>query len=316
MDEDRDLPETLPERAFTESLETFFPTDDRAVLGLGDDGAILRRGDSDLVLCCDPVVGDRHFLATDPLHAVGQKAVARNLSDLAAMGARPEGLLVSVLLPEGTTDSARDELFRGLRDAAVASNSIVLGGDTGSTSGPLTVTVTAIGRVAGRVLTRTGASVGDEIWISGPVGGSGLRRGGGLPRHLRIDPRIALGLELSEHQSVRAVLDVSDGLALDLWTLCRASGVPGAEIDADSIPIHVDASDAAGGSGRSALEHALEDGEDHELLIAASPGADLADLGAYRLGVLTEDDGILLRQGDAPRERLRIRGYQHGGSAR
>lgn len=259
------------ERAFTDWLGRLHRQGPGVLVGIGDDAAVLAAGDEPWVVACDPVVEGVHFDPGTAPRWIAHKAVHRNLSDLAAMGARPRYLVASLLLPAGTAVRTRNALSAGLERAAREAGCAVVGGDVAVTGGPLSVTITALGSLPGRALTRDAARVGDTIHVTGPLGGS---RAG---RHLRFRARIDAGLWLAQQAGVGAVMDVSDGLAIDLRTLCVASRVAGAVLDAARIPLHRDARRAAaGGSGRTALEHALGDGEDHELLFTVRRGVVLA----------------------------------------
>ena len=301
------------ERRLTEGLARYFDGDPAKVLvPIGDDGAVIRPGGRSLVVACDPVVEGRHFAPGTPLRLVGRKVVNRNLSDLAAMGATADYLLASVLVPDGASAADRRALFAGLRAAARAAGCLVVGGDLGGTPGPWTVTVTAIGHLEGRALTRAGLRVGDTLHVTGPLGGS-LESG----RHLRFVPRLAEGRWLASCRGLHAATDISDGLLLDLWTMLRASGQRGAELDAAAIPLARGARLAACRSGRTALEHALGDGEDHELLFgvaggtALPAGGPLARCARRPIGVVTAQRGLWLRAVDGSRTRVEPAGYEH-----
>lgn len=298
------------ERRFTAGLARFFGGAAGLAVGIGDDAAVVRNRAANSVLCCDPVVEGVHFTRADPPAWVGKKAVNRNLSDLAAMGAVPDWLLVSLVLPRGYPVPRRRALLRGIRAAARAGGAVVVGGDVAVAQGPLVVTVSAIGHLPGRALRRSGAEVGDTLHVSGPLGGSRLGH------HLRFRPALAAGAWLAAQPGVHAAIDVSDGLLVDLATLLAASGCQGAELDAGAIPIRAAAWTAARGAARAALSRALGDGEDHVLLWAQRPGA-LAEGGplprrARRpIGRVLGTPGLFLRHADGRRERLVARGFQH-----
>ena len=154
------------ERRLTASLARKFDRGDKRVLiGIGDDGAVVRTT-SRTVVTCDPVVEGVHFEGSTPPHLIGRKAVNRNLSDLAAMGARPTFLVVSILFPGWLDPAGRQQLFRGIRDAARSADCTVVGGDVARTEGLLVVTVTALGEAPRRPLTRAGLRVGDSVHVS------------------------------------------------------------------------------------------------------------------------------------------------------
>lgn len=301
------------ERALTARLAELFPTDAvRVPLGIGDDAAIVRHARRRGVVACDPVVAGVHFDPDTPPRLVGKKAVDRNLSDLAAMGATADHLVSSVLIPRGTARREVLELFRGIRDAAAKADCLVVGGDVGSTPGPLTVVVTVLGHLESRALTRAGAQVGDLVHVTGALGGAWSSG-----RHLRFRPRLAEGAWLARQRGVHGAIDVSDGLLIDLWTLLRASEVPGAELDAAAIPIAPAARAAAVQTGRPALDHALGDGEDHELVFTVAPRATLATGGPLTararrpIGRLTGTRGLVLVHRDGSREKVDPKGWQH-----
>lgn len=259
----------VDERAFTARLARFFGTHRDVLVGIGDDAAVVVPRGRGTVLCCDPVIEGVHFRSDAPPQLVGRKAVNRNLADLAAMGATADWLLVSLILPRGYPARSRSALLRGLRAAARRGGALVVGGDVATSPGPLTVTVTAVGHVDGRALTRSGARVGDSLHVSGPLGGSSAGH------HLRFRPPLAIGAWLARQPAVHAAMDVSDGLLLDLWTLLQQSGGLGAELDAAAVPIRAVARRLHRGDPKRALQAALGDGEDHELLWAQAPGAKL-----------------------------------------
>jgi thiamine-monophosphate kinase len=307
------------ERAFTAGLARFFGGHRDLLVGIGDDAAIVRGDQRPAVLCCDPVVAGVHFTARIPPHLIGRKAVNRNLADLAAMGAEPRWLLVSLLLPRAFASTARRSLLLGIRRAAAAGSATVIGGDVATHRGPLVVTVTAIGYLPGRALTRAGAQAGDTLHVTGPLGGSIAGR------HLRFRPPLAAGLWLARQRAVHAAIDISDGLLLDLATLLAQSARPGqplgAELDAAAIPVATAAKRLANGDPQQALRRALGDGEDHELLWTQTPGP-LANGGPLTararrpIGRLVARRGLWLRHPDGTTERLPRLGYQHAVRSR
>ncbi len=297
----------VTEREWTRGLAEFFGGVRSDVeLGIGDDAAIVPCASGRSVIACDPVVGSVHFDDDAEPTAIGRKAVLRNLSDLAAMGARPTFAVVSVLLPAGTSDATRHDLFAGLRSAAADHGCEIVGGDCGATPGPLVVTVTVLGELVGEPLRRDAARVGDALFVSGPLGGSSCGR------HLEPTPRFDIAEPLAKGKGVGGVIDVSDGLALDLRTMLDASDVPGAELREDAIPVHADAVAFAARTGRSPLEYAIGDGEDHELLFSLRQGVEPppAVTGCVRIGTVCADSGMWL-VGDRGRRALAPEGFQH-----
>ena len=260
-------------------------------LGIGDDCAVLRpRAGEEIVVTTDLSLQGRHFrLDWHPPEAVGHRALARGLSDLAAMGARPVAAFLSLALPKelaqsraesrGGKQSWADRFYDGLLRLAEESKTPLAGGDLAEFP-HVVADVVLIGAVRqGRALLRSGARPGDDLYVTGTLGGAvaGLRAlealGGKKPParlaealkpHLYPQPRIAQGLWLARHTTATAAMDLSDGLSIDLARLCEESDVT-AEVDADALPV------AQGAS----TEDALHGGEDYELLFSARAGAKL-----------------------------------------
>ena len=308
-------PQRANERRLTEGFARFFGTHRDVLVGIGDDAAVVRQRHERAVLCCDPVVHGVHFDESAPLHLVGQKAVNRNLSDLAAMGAVPDWLLLSIVAPRDMPWPDLRQLLAGVRRAARAADCLVVGGDLCANTGPLVVTVTAHGHLPGRALTRSGARIGDTLHVTGPLGGSRLGH------HLRFRPLLAEGRWLAQQSHVRAMLDVSDGLLLDLATMLRSSsagrsGQLGAELQAERIPLRAAAKQLAGGDGARALAHAFGDGEDHALLWAQRSNRELAAGGPLTararrpIGTIVARPGLWLTRA-GKMERLAIAGFEH-----
>ena len=201
----------------------------------------------------DPVLDGVHLdVAAHGYAAAGRKAAARNLSDLAAMGGRPTGLLLSLVMPRAATLDDAKACFEGAASSGVE----VVGGDFASWDGRLVVTAAVLGH-ADRPVPRVGARVGQGLFVTGPLGGSILGR------HLTFEPRLAWGGRLAA-AGVSAMMDVSDGLSRDLPRLLDGLGA-----ELDDVPVHDDARRLAAGTGRDPTWHALNDGEDYELLYAA-----------------------------------------------
>ncbi len=299
------------ERELTGWLATFFPSHRDLLVGIGDDAAVIRQRHERTVLCCDPVIDGVHFDERAPRTLVGKKAVNRNLSDLAAMGAVADWLLVSLVLPSDTSKAHLHALLRGIRSAASDANCCVVGGDVATGPGPMVVTVSAFGHLPGRCLTRSSARAGNTLHVTGPLGGSIHGH------HLRFRPALQEGLWLAAQAEVTAAMDISDGLLLDLQTMLAASSRPGAplgaELDASRIPIRRAAHRFGDGQ---ALQHALSDGEDHVLLWAQrtkhelSHGGPLSARARQSIGQIVREPGLWLVQ-DGVRQRLPESGFQH-----
>ncbi|HEX6929475.1 MAG TPA: thiamine-phosphate kinase [Gammaproteobacteria bacterium] len=243
------------------------------LLGIGDDGAVLRpRAGLDQVVVTDTLVAGRHFPAGFPAADTGWRALAVNLSDIAAMGAAPRFAFLNLTLPEPETRWLR-EFAGGFFELAQMTETVLAGGDT--TQGPLSITVTVIGEVpAGGALTRAGARPGNLVCVSGKPGeaAAGLelllqdsRDSSTLAgRFRRPEPRLALGLQLRDVAT--AVIDVSDGLIADLGHILAASGT-GARIDVERLPV---SAALAAHAGRP-VDYVLAGGDDYELCFCISP---------------------------------------------
>ena len=247
-------------------------------LDLQDDAAVFTPpANRQLVISADAMVEGVHFLPADPPETIGRKLLRANLSDLAAMGADPIAYLLTVSVPKTMPESWFDRFTAGLGQDQAEFGITLLGGDTTSTPGPISLSATILGHVApGAAITRAGARAGDGIWVTGTIGDGalGLRalRGeipdfdGTLADRYRIpQPRIALKLA----GIASAAMDISDGLLQDLGHLCRASGV-GAEIHASRIPL----SPAARAAGDQWQQLCFTGGDDYELLLAVPRAAE------------------------------------------
>ena len=270
----------------------------------GDDLAVLKWAAEDLLLVgVDQVLDGVHFdSAVHSPHLIGRKVVNRNFSDCAAMACLPAALVVSAALPRGVGMEYAKQLYLGMRAAADEFNCPIVGGDTGSWPGKLALSVTVLGRSAGIApITRKGAKPGDLLYVTGPLGGSILGR------HMTFEPRVHLARELAQTGRITAMIDLSDGLSRDLRHICQQSRV-GAIIEAELLPIHPDAITLSKRNGLDPLHHTLHDGEDHELLFAAS--GRIEHPGIIYIGAITGEPTILLRNNDALRE-LSPGGWEH-----
>jgi len=255
------------EQALIDFLTAAAPPGPGVALSIGDDAAVLDlAGTGNLVVAVDTISDgvDFHLGKVDP-QRIGRKALAVNLSDLAAMAATPRAAVVALAMPrDGTLDLAT-RLWAGMRTLSDEFGCPIVGGDTGAFDGPLTLSVTVLGSLEGRApLLRSAARPGDAVVVTGRLGGSILGH------HLDFTPRVREALALKKNYELHAGIDISDGLALDLTRLCRASGV-GATLWADKIPVAPAAFEMArrAGGRATALDHALSDGEDFELLFTA-----------------------------------------------
>lgn len=246
-------------------LRRMTPADARVPLGTGDDAAVVAApADGNWLVAADMLLEGRHFeVATASPRLIGRKALAVNLSDIAAMAGRPVAAFVTVAHHRGYGPAFAEEVHAGLAELAAEFGVVVAGGDTNVWDGPLVVSVTLLGEVVGgRAVTRSGAKPGDRVFVTGPLGGS-LASG----RHLTFRPRVAEALALHAAVDLHAMIDVSDGLLADLGHICEESGV-GMILVAESMPIY----EAAGAVARELddVKHALTDGEDFELAFCVS----------------------------------------------
>jgi thiamine-monophosphate kinase len=298
-----------------------------AVLGVGDDCALVDvTNGMDLTVSTDTMVSGTHFFPdVNPEH-LGHKALAVNLSDIAAMGAMPYWAMLALTVPN--VDHAWLAAFaKGFFDLAAEYNVSLIGGDT--TRGPLTLTVTIMGEVpAGAALRRSGAKAGNDVWVSGNVGDAALavaHRHGKLVlaesdyheavmRLYEPTPRVALGQAL--RGMATAAIDISDGLLADLGHICRLSGV-GATVDLAQIPVSsIGAKHAGTDAGRTAI---VAGGDDYELCFTAPANsrdsiAELTDvLGVplTRIGQIKRGKGVSLLGADGKAMKIDGRGYDH-----
>ena len=318
-------------------------TGPHVVRGIGDDAAIVTpiRG-HELVMTTDLLAEGVHFnRTTATLQDIGYKAAVASLSDVAAMGAKPDYLLVSLAIPSSLTASDIQRFYRGLMLACRPHDVALIGGDTSASRHDLFVNITLIGSIkAGRALTRDGAQVGDLLYVTGTIGDSlaGLRllsaepgtkkfllgsktgsHRGLLRRHLRPTPRVTVGQMLSGRQLATAAIDLSDGLSGDLRHICEQSRV-GAEVDADALPISSALRRYADRTQVDPIEIALRGGEDYELLFTVAPRhrKTLDELGRQVdcrlscIGVIKPKAyGLRLEDHSGSMRRLPMLSYQH-----
>ncbi len=242
----------------------------RVTVGPGDDAAVVRLGDSDVLVTVDQVADGVHVdVGSTPLEKVARKAITRSLSDVAAMAARPTAAVVAASLPRCFGTDAAHRLFDAMRHVAGSYCCPLVGGDISIWDHPLLLTVTVFAEPDGiRPVTRGGAQVGDCVCVTGDLGGSGLTIDG-YTHHLDFEPRLETARRLAANPglALHCMIDLSDGLAIDLARLCtHPNRLPlAAEIWADRIPISAAAHRSAAQDGSSPWRHALGDGEDYEL---------------------------------------------------
>ena len=245
-------------------------TNDRVRLGIGDDTAIVdvfnrsESNSSETLVTVDMLMEGVHFTCPPATgFQVGRKALAVNLSDIAAMAGRPTAAVVSVAINRKHGPEFAQEVHRGLQELANEFNVAVVGGDTNVWDKPTVISVTQFGEVTERgAVQRSGAKPGDWIIVTGELGGSIHGK------HLNFTPRVLEALALHEAADIHAMLDISDGISSDLLHILKESGI-GARIDAGALPISEAVSQT--NDDRSPVQHALDDGEDFELLFTVSP---------------------------------------------
>ena len=295
------------------------PTHDAVAVGPGDDCAVLRLGGAhDLLFKTDAVVEGVHFTPQTEPERIGRKALARALSDIAAMGGKPVSALVTLGMPKGYDTGRVEGVYAGLAALARSCGVAVSGGETTVNPGGLLLSVALLGTVpTGRAVLRLGAKPGDAIFVTGELGGSIHGK------HLDFAPRLAEGAWLAELGIVRAMMDVSDGLAGDLRHILRAGNV-GAELLSKAIPISRAAKlqAKADSSAKPPLLAALTDGEDFELLFTVASGDAVKLLDGFKarfpevrlscIGKITAEPGLRLRDARGLRE-LGTKGYDHFG---
>lgn len=301
----------------------FRPLAREGALDLLDDAAVITPPPGrQLVLTTDAMVAGVHFLPDDPPDTIGAKLLRVNLSDLAAMAATPLAYLLTVSAPRETPERWFQAFAAGLARDQARFGIGLLGGDTTSTPGPVSLTLTAIGHVApGQALRRSGARLGDEVWVTGTIGDGALGlaalRGqvpdptGWLAGRYRL-PQPRLGLAL--HGVASAGMDVSDGLVQDLGHLCRLAGL-GARIEAPLVPL----SPSAAMAGPAWHAACLTGGDDYELLLAVPPAnacalqaeAVRAGIPVARIGCFTRGDAVAVIGADGRQLALGQPGWSH-----
>jgi len=274
------------------------------LVGPGDDAAVVEFGGRRVIATVDQLVEGRHYdPESTPVDLIARKAIARSVSDIAAMGGRPTCALAAASLPADCRFA--DDLFDSMARWAQHWTCPLVGGDIATTAGPVVLSVTALGEphaVRGPVL-RSGARAGDGVYVTGALGGS-LASG----RHLTFEPRLAVAAALCGALGgrLRAMIDLSDGHGRDAGRVAVASGVRIA-LDAASLPLH---------DGVTDWRSAAADGEDYELLFTAEGAApgNVAGVTITRIGVVLEGRGCVVRTPDGAEIDAGDLGWDHGAS--
>jgi len=294
------------------------PANKSVVVGPGDDCAVLDFGVADRLILfkTDAVVQGIHFTDSVSPEKIGHKALGRCLSDVAAMAGTPTAALVTLGLPHTFDPEFIGRIYQGMSALARQHEVAIVGGETTVNPERIFISMALVGWVPrGKGVLRSGAEVGDAIFVTGELGGSLAGK------HLEFEPRLAEGRWLTQHFSIHAMLDVSDGLAGDLRHLLKASRV-GAELLTTAIPISRQARTAAkaSSSAKPALQAALTDGEDFELLFTVAGRDAVPLLDAWKrefphlalscIGKITAGEGITIRDKEGVRP-LTAHGYLH-----
>jgi len=325
----------LGERALIVRITSRLARPSWVVVGPGDDCAVIEPEPRTLeVLTTDALVEGVHFdRRFVPADAIGHRALAVNLSDLAAMGARPRAALLSLKLPDAFEVNDLDRFLDGLLALADAERIAIVGGNISRSPGPLVIDVTATGSVKRRrVLRRSGARAGDDVYVTGMLGDAAVglaslrcahgllapnplhdpssRMAAGEARYLRPTPRVRTGVLLGQQKVASACIDLSDGLGDGLHQIAEASSV-GITVLAEALPFSPDVNAWHAGDPEAMLDSALRGGDDYELLFTCSPRARgrlrgvrrlLGDLPITRIGTVTKGSGVRVRTsgGDRP----------------
>jgi thiamine-monophosphate kinase len=306
------------------------------IQGVGDDCAVLRPSvGMELLLTTDTQEEGVHFRRDwAPPEDIGWRCLAVNVSDIAAMGGRPLGAVVALSLPAALDVAFVDAFYDGMLALAERYDCPVIGGNISQRADNLSVTISVLGEVAcGRSVYRSGARVGDEIWVTGTLGSAkaglevlrhpdavaGLRTADVLTRYRRPCPRLQEAQYLCQQAGLHSLLDISDGLSSDLWHICEASGV-GARLEAACIPMAEEVRQVATALRVDPLLFALHGGEDFELCMTAPPGKIAAlqsdferrfSCSLVRVGSIRAGPDVILALPDGTQHPLGAQGYDH-----
>jgi thiamine-monophosphate kinase len=337
--EDNRIVADIGEFGLIDRIQKVLPEVDRKdlIIGIGDDTAVIQINEQRaLLITCDIQVEDQHFrLKNISPYQLGRRAMAVNLSDIAAMGGQPTYSLVSLGFPKTFLLADFDELFRGMKDELAVFSAYLIGGNLSNTQKELIIDITLLGEISpDQVMTRSGARPGDRIFVTGNLGESGAgfyvleKYGKNYPRefhnlvqkHLQPIPRIEIGKRIAKSGFATAMIDVSDGIASDLNHICTMSDV-GAEIYQDRIPLPDGIDRVTYFSGKSALYLVLHSGEDYELLFTMKP--DMPDAAIHSISqktgvaiteigkILTLESGFYLIDLQNRRVPIQPKGWDH-----
>jgi thiamine-monophosphate kinase len=312
------------------------PCDNRIVRGIGDDCAVLRpSAGMELLMTTDTQEEGVHFRRDwSSAQDIGWRCLAVNVSDIAAMGGQPLGAIVALLLPPTLEVAFVEALYDGMQAVATAYDCPVIGGNISQRTDTLSITITVLGETPqSQTVYRSGARVGDEIWVTGDLGGAraglevllssgalnDLPTSDVLARYRRPQPRLREAQYLRQHTVLHSLVDISDGLSSDLRHICEASGV-GARLHAVRIPIAPQTRQIAAARGAEPLDYALHGGEDFELCLTAPAGhiGRLQDAMQQQfscpllhVGEIQTGAGVTIVQPNGTQQPLPARGYDH-----
>ena len=312
------------------------PAPAHLVRDIGDDCAVLRpAAGMDLLVTTDTQEEGVHFRRDwSTPQDIGWRALAVNVSDIAAMGGQPLGAVIALSVPAALEVAFVEALYDGLQALATAYDCPIIGGNVSKAAAQVSVTITVLGAVPyGQSVCRSGAQVGDEIWVTGDLGGAkagleallhpeavtGLDVDAVLQRYRRPKPRLREAHDLRQRGVLHSLIDISDGLSSDLAHICTESGV-GAVLEAFCIPMSTTVRQVAQAHQADPLTWALHGGEDFELCLTVPPGALASVLQAFatafacplvRIGTIKAGAGVALRLPDGTVQPLQARGYDH-----
>ncbi len=328
----------IGEFALIDRLQRYLqaPSSSQVVKSIGDDCAVLQPSpESELILTTDSQEEGVHYrLDWSTPEDIGWRCLAVNVSDIAAMAGWPLGAVVALSLPPELDVAFVDGLYTGMQALARDMACPIIGGNMTKTTGCVSVTITVLGEVPrGQAIYRSGAQPGDEVWVTGPLGGAkagleallnpdamnGVPTAHALACYRRPQPRLREAQFLRQRATLHSLLDISDGLSGDLRHICEASGV-GAQIEADAVPMHDETRRIAQAIGADSLSFALHGGEDFELCFTVMPGQ-IERLRAefeqqfrrslVRVGTVHRGKDVTLKQPDGSEAVLPARGYDH-----
>lgn len=289
----------MSERDFIRWVQRQVRRSKDVLVDIGHDAAVVR-GSRHVLLKVDNLIEGLHFSPRTPPRWIGHKAMARPLSDIAAMAGTPRFAMIAWAMPRRAAKIIKP-VFTGLRKTGERYGVRIVGGDLSVYDGPFVISVSIFGEPGPRTFTRRGARPGDLICVTGPLGGSIVRK------HLTFQPRFKEARALARSGGLHAMMDISDGLLIDLDRMCEASGV-GATLVEGLVPV---APDAHRVDRRPAIEHALSDGEDYELLAAVTERVAHGLRFLHPVGEFTERPGIRVLTQDLEFRRARPVGWSY-----